>query len=102
MNKHALYFALAVAAQFLILAAVPAQKIYTRATRRSVTLKIRPAEHVIRINGAYLERHAQLRNRQSRLVRRFGRWGGRRSSICRAQKASGRHMAPGLAVEILS
>jgi uncharacterized membrane-anchored protein len=54
MNRHTLYFVLAVAAQFLILAAVPAQKIYTRATGRSVTLKIRPVDPYNVLSGYYV------------------------------------------------
>jgi uncharacterized membrane-anchored protein len=54
MNRHAQYFVLAVAAQFLILAAVPAQKIYTRATGRSVTLKVRPADPYNVLSGYYV------------------------------------------------
>jgi len=54
MNRHALYFVLAVAAQFLILAAAPAQKIYTRATGRSVTLKMRPVDPYNVLSGYYV------------------------------------------------
>lgn len=54
MNRHALYFVLAVVAQFLILAAVPAQKIYTRATGRSALLKIRPVDPYNVLSGYYV------------------------------------------------
>jgi len=54
MNRHALYFVLAVAAQFLILAAAPAQKIYTRAMGRSVMLKIRPVDPYNMLSGYYV------------------------------------------------
>jgi uncharacterized membrane-anchored protein len=54
MKRQALYFVLAVAAQFLILAAVPAQKIYTRATGKSVTLKIRPVDPYSVLSGYYV------------------------------------------------
>jgi len=53
MNRRALFF-LAVAAQLLILAAVPAQKIYTRATGRSVMLKIRPVDPYNMLSGYYV------------------------------------------------
>jgi uncharacterized membrane-anchored protein len=54
MKRHAQYFTLAVAAQLLILAAVPAQKIYTRETGRSVTLKIRPVDPYSVLSGYYV------------------------------------------------
>jgi len=54
MNRHALYFVLAVAAQFLVLAAAPAQKIYTRATGRSVSLKMRPVDPYNVLGGYYV------------------------------------------------
>jgi len=54
MKRQAHYFILAVAAQLLILAAVPAQKIYTRATGRSVTLKIRPVDPYSVLSGYYV------------------------------------------------
>jgi uncharacterized membrane-anchored protein len=60
MNRHALYFILAVAAQLLILAAVPAQKIYTRATGRSVTLKIRPVDPYSVLSGYYVTLHYEI------------------------------------------
>jgi uncharacterized membrane-anchored protein len=62
MNKRALFFALAVAAQFLILAAVPAQKIYTRATGRSVTLKIRPVDPYDVLSGYYVTLNYEIAN----------------------------------------
>ena len=62
MNRHALYFVLAVAAQFLILAAVPAQKIYTRATGRSVTLKIRPVDPYNALSGYYVTLNYEISN----------------------------------------
>jgi uncharacterized membrane-anchored protein len=60
MNRHALYFVLAVAAQFLILAAVPAQKIYTRATGRSVMLKIRPVDPYDMLSGYYVRLNYEI------------------------------------------
>src|SRR6266511_3020634 len=65
MNRHALYFVLAVAAQFLILAAVPAQKIYTRATGRSVTLKIRPVDPYNVLSGYYVRLNYEIANPRS-------------------------------------
>jgi len=62
MNRHALYFVLAVAAQFLILAAVPAQKIYTRATGRSVTLKMRPVDPYNALSGYYVTLNYEIAN----------------------------------------
>jgi uncharacterized membrane-anchored protein len=62
MNKRALFFALAVAAQFLILAAVPAQKIYTRATGRSVMLKIRPVDPYNILSGYYVTLNYEIAN----------------------------------------
>jgi len=54
MNRRAHFFVLAVAAQLLILAAVPAQKIYTRATGRSVALKMRPVDPYNILSGYYV------------------------------------------------
>ncbi len=54
MNRRALLLILAVAAQILLLAAVPAQKIYTRATGRSVMLKIRPVDPYNLLSGYYV------------------------------------------------
>ncbi|MCI0336425.1 MAG: GDYXXLXY domain-containing protein [Acidobacteria bacterium] len=54
MNRRTLFFLLAVAAQILILAAVPAQKIYTRATGKSVMLKIRPVDPYNILSGYYV------------------------------------------------
>ena len=62
MNRHALYFVLAVAAQFLILAAVPAQKIYTRATGRSLMLKIRPVDPYNVLSGYYVTLNYEIAN----------------------------------------
>ena len=53
MNRRAYFFVLAVAAQLLILAAVPAQKIYTRATGRSVMLQMRPVDPYNMLSGYY-------------------------------------------------
>jgi uncharacterized membrane-anchored protein len=65
MNRRALFFTLAVAAQFLMLAAVPAQKIYTRATGRSVTLKIRPVDPYNILSGYYVTLNYEIANPRS-------------------------------------
>jgi uncharacterized membrane-anchored protein len=62
MNRRALFFILAVAAQFLILAAVPAQKIYTRATGRSVMLKIRLVDPYNVLSGYYVTLNYEIAN----------------------------------------
>jgi len=54
MNRRTLFFALAVAVQLLILAAIPAQKIYTRNVGRSVMLKIRPVDPYSMLRGYYV------------------------------------------------
>lgn len=65
MNRRSLFFFLAVAAQFLILAAVPAQKIYTRATGRSVTLKIRPVDPYNILSGYYVTLNYEIASSSS-------------------------------------
>jgi uncharacterized membrane-anchored protein len=65
MNRQALYFALAVGAQFLTLAAVPAQKIYTRETGRSVTLKMRPVDPYSELSGYYVALHSEIADPRS-------------------------------------
>lgn len=54
MNKRNLLFFLAIVAQALILAVVPAQKIYTRATGTTVLLKIRPVDPYSMLSGYYV------------------------------------------------
>ena len=65
MRRHALYFVLAVAAQLLILAAVPAQKMYTRATGRSVTLKMRPVDPYSVLSGYYVTLNYEIADSHS-------------------------------------
>ncbi len=65
MNRSILFFILAVAAQFLILAAVPAQKIYTRAVGRSVMLKIRPVDPYNILSGYYVTLNYEISNPSS-------------------------------------
>jgi uncharacterized membrane-anchored protein len=54
MNRHTLFFTLAVIGQVLILAAVPAQNIYTRATGKSIILKSSPSSPYDGLNGYYV------------------------------------------------
>lgn len=62
MNRHTLFFSLAVAAQALLLAAVPAQKIYTRATGRSVLLTIRSVDPYSLLSGYYVTLNYEIAN----------------------------------------
>jgi len=54
MNRKALLFAAAVAAQVLILAAMPLSKAYTRATGRTVILKVAPVDPYTVLSGYYV------------------------------------------------
>lgn len=54
MKKPVLWFALALALQVLILASIPAQKAYTRATGRSVILKVAPVDPYSILSGYYV------------------------------------------------
>ena len=54
MKKTALWFALALALQILILAGIPAQKVYTRTTGRSVILKVAPVDPYSILSGYYV------------------------------------------------
>jgi uncharacterized membrane-anchored protein len=54
MNRKALIFAAAVAAQVLILAAMPLSKAYTRATGRTVVLKVAPVDPYTILSGYYV------------------------------------------------
>jgi len=54
MNHKALWFIAAIAAQLLILAAVPAQKIYTRTTGKTVLLKTAPVDPYSIMSGYYV------------------------------------------------
>ncbi len=63
MKKTALGFALALAAQLLILLAVPAQKMYTRATGRTVVLKVRPVDPYSLLSGYYVTLGYEINDR---------------------------------------
>lgn len=65
MNKRTAAFALAVVAQVLILIAVPAQKIVTRATGRSVLLKIRPVDPFDILSGYYVTLNYEIAARSA-------------------------------------
>ena len=54
MNKRLTYFIIAVALQVLILAAVPAGKIYTRYTGKTVILKTAPYDPYTIMSGYYV------------------------------------------------
>jgi uncharacterized membrane-anchored protein len=54
MNHKALWFVAAVAAQLLILTAVPAQKIYTRTTGKTILLKTAPVDPYSIMSGYYV------------------------------------------------
>ncbi|HYE74982.1 MAG TPA: GDYXXLXY domain-containing protein, partial [Blastocatellia bacterium] len=54
MNKKALLFMLAVAVQVLILISMPLSKAYTRATGRSVILKVAPVDPYTILSGYYV------------------------------------------------
>jgi len=54
MNKRISWFVIAVLAQTLILAAVPARKIYTRQTGRTVVLKCAPVDPYNIMSGYYV------------------------------------------------
>lgn len=53
-NKTALWFALALALQLLILVGVPAQKFIARTTGRSVILKVQPVDPYSILSGYYV------------------------------------------------
>jgi uncharacterized membrane-anchored protein len=54
VNRKTLIFAAAVAAQVLILIAMPLKKVYTRATGRSVILKVVPVDPYNMLSGYYV------------------------------------------------
>ena len=62
MNRRTLFFAMAVAVQLLILAAIPAQKIYTRTVGKSVMLKIRPVDPYSMLSGYYVTLNYEISN----------------------------------------
>ncbi len=63
MKKTALGFALALAVQLLILLAVPAQKMYTRATGRDVVLKVMPVDPYSLLSGYYVTLAYEINDR---------------------------------------
>lgn len=63
MKKTALGFALALAVQVLILLAMPAQKMYTRATGRDVVLKVMPVDPYSLLSGYYVTLGYEISNR---------------------------------------
>ena len=65
MKKTALGFALALTVQMLILLAVPAQKMYTRATGRDVTLKVMPVDPYSLLSGYYVTLGYEINNRMA-------------------------------------
>ena len=67
MKKPLLWFALALSLQILILVGVPAQKIYTRATGRSVILKVAPVDPYSILSGYYVTLGYEL-NRPTALL----------------------------------
>jgi uncharacterized membrane-anchored protein len=54
MNRKALIFAAAVAAQVLILVSLPLSKAYTRATGQTMILKVAPADPYNSLSGHYV------------------------------------------------
>jgi uncharacterized membrane-anchored protein len=54
MNKRTLWFVIAVAAQLLILAAVPAQKIHTLTTGKTILLKTAPVDPYSIMSGYHV------------------------------------------------
>lgn len=62
MKKTALGFALALAVQMLILLAVPAQKMYTRATGRDILLKVMPVDPYSLLSGYYVTLGYEINN----------------------------------------
>jgi uncharacterized membrane-anchored protein len=54
MNKRLILFVVAVAAQLFIIAAVPAQKIYTRVTGKTIFLKTAPVDPYSVMSGYYV------------------------------------------------
>ncbi len=65
MKKTALGFAMALAVQVLILLAVPAQKMYTRATGRDVVLKVMPVDPYSLLSGYYVTLGYEISRREA-------------------------------------
>jgi uncharacterized membrane-anchored protein len=62
MNKRLAWFIVAVAAQLLILAAVPAQKIRTRVTGKTILLKTAPVDPYSIMSGYYVVLSYEISN----------------------------------------
>jgi uncharacterized membrane-anchored protein len=62
MNKRLVWFIIAVAAQLFILAAVPAQKIYVRATGKTILLKTAPVDPYSVMSGYYVTLGYEISN----------------------------------------
>ena len=62
MRKQTLWFAVAVVAQLLILAAVPAQKIHIRATGKTIILKTAPVDPYSIMSGYYVTLGYEISN----------------------------------------
>jgi uncharacterized membrane-anchored protein len=62
MNKRLIWFIVAVAAQLLILAAVPAQKIHTRITGKTILLKTAPVDPYSVMSGYYVTLGYEISN----------------------------------------
>jgi uncharacterized membrane-anchored protein len=65
MNKRAWGFALALALQILILLGVPAQKVWTRATGRTVVLKVAPVDPYSLLSGYYVTLGYEIGRREA-------------------------------------
>ena len=62
MNKRLILFVVAVAAQLFILAAVPAQKIHTRVTGKTILLKTAPVDPYSVMSGYYVTLGYEISN----------------------------------------
>jgi len=65
MSRKTLLFAAAVACQILILIAMPARQAYTRATGRSVILKVQPVDPYNILSGYYVTLSYDISSRAS-------------------------------------
>jgi uncharacterized membrane-anchored protein len=65
MNRQTLFFILAIIVQLVILAAVPAKNIYTRATGKSIILKMRPVDPYNILSGYYVTLNFEISNPES-------------------------------------
>jgi uncharacterized membrane-anchored protein len=65
MKRQTLFFTLAIIGQLAILAAVPAKNIYTRATGKSLMLKMRPVDPYNILSGYYVTLNFEISNPSS-------------------------------------